>query len=156
MQRNRNVPARPHVSILTPVYNGEKYIAECIESVLAQNYQNWDYTIVNNCSTDSTGKIGARYAAGDSRIRVHTGRDFLDIIANHNRAFRLISPESKYVKVVSADDWLFPDCLAQMVSVAEANPSAGIVALLSRRVTTTPCYPAPTRPRIRSAEVIGS
>jgi glycosyltransferase involved in cell wall biosynthesis len=47
----------PLVSILTPVYNGEKYLAECIRSVLAQTYQNWEYTIVNNCSTDKTLEI---------------------------------------------------------------------------------------------------
>jgi hypothetical protein len=52
----------------------------------------------------------------------------LDIIANHNRAFRTISAHSKYCKVVSADDWLYPECLTRMVSLAEANPSVGIVA----------------------------
>jgi len=51
----------------------------------------------------------------------------LPIIANHNRAFCLISPESKYCKVVSADDWLFPECLTRMVAVAEANPAVGLV-----------------------------
>ena len=117
----------PLVSVVTPVYNGGPYLAECIESVLAQTYTNFEYIIVDNCSTDETSEIAARYAKRDQRIRVHRNDELLPIIANHNRAFRLISPESKYCKVVSGDDWLFPECIARMVLVAEANPSVGVV-----------------------------
>jgi len=119
--------SEPLVSILTPVYNGEEFLAECIESVLAQNYSNWEYIIVNNCSTDGTQTVAERYARTDKRIRVYQNDRLLDIISNHNRAFRLISPASKYCKVVSADDWIFPECISRMVGVAEANPSVGIV-----------------------------
>jgi glycosyltransferase involved in cell wall biosynthesis len=117
----------PLVSVLTPVYNGEAYLAECIESVLAQTYSNWEYIVVNNCSTDRTLEIASAYAQKDSRIRVHNSRDFVGVIANHNLAFSLIAGDSKYCKVVSADDWLFPECLTRMVSLGEANPSVGIV-----------------------------
>ena len=116
----------PLVSVLTPVYNGELYLAECIESVLAQTYQNWEYIIVNNCSTDRTLEI-AKGNTSDPRVRVETNPSFLPIIANHNRAFSLISPSSKYCKIVSADDWLFPEALRRMVEVAEAHPSIGLV-----------------------------
>jgi glycosyltransferase involved in cell wall biosynthesis len=117
----------PLVNILTPVFNGEKYLVECIESVLAQSYQNWDYEIVNNASTDETLKIAERYARRDRRIHVHNYEEFVDVIENHNRAFRLVSRDSKYCKVVSADDWLFPECVMRLVEIAEANPSVGIV-----------------------------
>ena len=122
-----NTTEQPLVSIVTPVYNGALYLRECIESILAQTYSNWEYTIVNNCSTDDTLKIAEEYANKDKRIHVISNDNLLDVIANHNRAFRLISPSSKYCKDVSADDWLFPECLVKMVSVAEANPSVGIV-----------------------------
>jgi glycosyltransferase involved in cell wall biosynthesis len=121
------ITEQPLVSVVTPVYNGGSYLRECIESVSAQTYSNWEYTIVNNCSTDDTLKIAEEYACKDRRIRVYSNDRLLDIIANHNRAFRLISPHSKYCKDVSADDWLFPECLERMVSVAEANPTVGIV-----------------------------
>lgn len=119
--------SQPLVSIVTPVYNNEDYIAECIESVLAQTYQNWDYTIVNNCSTDGSGELARRYAAKDRRIRVHNNQEFLRAIPNHNLALRQISPRSKYCKIVFADDWIFPRCIEEMVSLAEEHPSVGVV-----------------------------
>jgi glycosyltransferase involved in cell wall biosynthesis len=115
------------VSVVTPVYNGEAYLRECIESVLRQTYQHWEYVIVNNFSSDGTLEIAEEYRRRDGRIRVYSNDRLLPIIANHNKAFSLISPDSKYCKVVSADDWLFPECLARMVELAESNPSVGLV-----------------------------
>jgi glycosyltransferase involved in cell wall biosynthesis len=123
-----NTVSQPLVSVVTPVYNEEEHLAECIESVLAQSYQNWDYTIVNNCSSDKSLEIARRYAAKDPRIRVRDNEQFLEMLVNHNVAVRQISPASKYCKMVLADDWIFPDCLEKMVAVAEAYPSAGIVS----------------------------
>jgi glycosyltransferase involved in cell wall biosynthesis len=117
----------PLVSIVTPVYNNAEYLAECIESVLSQTYHNWDYTIINNCSTDASGAIARRYAAKDARIRVHDNREFLRAVPNHNQALRQISPGSKYCKIVFADDWIFPRCIEEMVAVAEEHPSVGVV-----------------------------
>jgi len=117
----------PLVSVITPVYNGEKYLADCIESVLAQTHQNFEYIIVNNCSTDRTLEIAKEYAIKDPRIRIHSNSALIDVIANHNLAFRLIAPTSKYCKIVSADDLIFPECLMRMLEVAEANPTVGIV-----------------------------
>jgi len=117
----------PLVSVLTPVYNGDRFLGECIESVLKQRYTNYEYIILNNCSTDNTYDIAVAYAQQDRRIRVHNNDTFLAVIDNHNLAFSLISQGAKYCKVVSADDFIFPDCLRQMVQCGEANPSVGIV-----------------------------
>lgn len=118
---------KPFVSVLTPVYNGDEYLVECIESVLRQTYENYEYIIINNCSTDRTMEIALAYAAKNPRIRVHSNEKFVGVIENHNLAFGLISPDAKYCKVVSADDAILPDCISQMVEVAEANPSAGFI-----------------------------
>jgi len=117
----------PFVSIVTPVYNTEKYLAECIESVLSQTYKNWEYLIANNCSTDKSSKIAETYARKESRIKIHHNEKFLSIIPNWNHALNQISLQSKYCKVVHADDWLFPECIERMVEIAEENPSVGIV-----------------------------
>jgi glycosyltransferase involved in cell wall biosynthesis len=118
---------KPFVSVVTPVYNGADFLAECMESVLRQTYDNFEYIVVNNCSTDGTLDIALAYARKDSRVRVHSNETFVGVIENHNIAFRQISSNSKYCKVVSADDWLFPDCLAKMTDLAEAHPSVGII-----------------------------
>jgi glycosyltransferase involved in cell wall biosynthesis len=119
---------QPFVSVVTPVYNGEVYIEECIQSVLTQTYENFEYIIVNNCSTDRTAEIAGDYAARDFRIRVYDNHEFLSSLQNFNHSLRQISPESKYCKIVHADDWIFPECIEKMVLLAEADPSVGIVS----------------------------
>lgn len=121
------VSARPLVWVVTPVFNGERYLAECIESVLAQTYDDWQYVVVDNCSTDRTPEIVSAYAARDARVQLQQNSDFLPVIANWNRALRLIPSDAKYCKVVHADDTLFRDCLERMTDVAERNASVAIV-----------------------------
>jgi glycosyltransferase involved in cell wall biosynthesis len=127
VEGRRIMKIEPLVSVVTPVYNGEKYLDQCIESVLGQTCGNWEYILVNNCSTDRSLDIMKRYARRDTRIRVHENRAFVSATENHDIAFRRMSPGSRYCKVVHADDWLFPECIERMVDVAERNPSVGIV-----------------------------
>ena len=122
-----NTASHPLVSLVTPAYNEQEHLPACIESVLAQTYPNWEYTIVNNRSSDKTLEIAQDYAARDPRIRVSTNNEFVPALANFNIAFRQISPASKYCKMVLADDWIFPDCLQRMVAIMEEHPSVGIV-----------------------------
>ncbi len=125
---NKEIQKEPFVSVVTPVYNGAEYLEECIQSVLNQTYSNWEYVIVDNQSTDGSLDIIKKYAAQDNRIRVHENEEFLPQMQNLNHAFRQISPDSKYCKVVHADDWLFPECITKMVELNEKHPSVGIVS----------------------------
>ncbi len=128
---------QPLVSVVTPVYNGEAYLAECIESILAQTYPHWEYIIVNNCSTDRSLALAQQYAQQDARIRIHDNETFLDRLANSNHALRLMGANSTYCKIVHADDWLFPECIERMIAVAASQASIGIVGsyrLLGTRV----------------------
>lgn len=119
--------SQPLVSVVTPVHNGEAFLGECIESVLAQTYQNWDYTIVDNCSTDRSREVALRYAEKDSRIRVVTTDRLLDVMKSQNTAFRQLSPEAEYCKMLHADDWMFSNCLEQMVALGEDHPGVGVI-----------------------------
>jgi glycosyltransferase involved in cell wall biosynthesis len=122
-----NSNSQPLVSIVTPLYNAEEYISECMQSVVSQTYQNWEYVIVNNCSTDKSLEIAEKFAQAHSKIKIHNNSKFLSLFQNWNHALNQISDKSKYCKVVHADDWLFPECITKMVELAELNPSVGIV-----------------------------
>ncbi len=118
----------PLVTVITPVYNGADYLDACIRSVQAQSYPHWRYKIIDNQSTDGSLEIASRYAAGDSRIEVSRNTRFLDLMDNWNHALSQLDADARYCKVVHADDWLFPECLAEMVALAEANPGVGVVS----------------------------
>jgi glycosyltransferase involved in cell wall biosynthesis len=118
----------PFVSVVTPFFNTAEYLAECIESVLAQTYSNFEYVLVDNQSTDASAAIAAEYAARDKRIRVVRNTTFVGQVANYNGALRQISPDAAYVKMVQADDCIFPECIERMVAVGEAYPNAAIVS----------------------------
>jgi glycosyltransferase involved in cell wall biosynthesis len=120
--------SQPLVSVVTPVYNGAEYLAECIESVIKQTYESWEYVVIDNCSTDATLEIARSYEAQDQRVRVVAADVFVGPIENQNRAVREISPESNYTKVLHADDWMFPECLERMVELGESNPSVAVVS----------------------------
>jgi len=122
---------QPLVSVVTPFYNTAPYLAQCIESVLAQSYSRFEYVLVDNCSTDGATEIAASYARADPRIRLIRCTQLLEQIPNYNRALAQISNESKYSKIVEADNHIFPDCLHQLVQAFEQSESIGLVSSYS-------------------------
>lgn len=125
------------MSVVTPVYNDAAYLGECLESISSQTYPAWDCTVVDNASTDSTPSIVEEFARRDPRIRLARFEEFVDATENHNRALKEISPDSEFAKVVQADDWIYPDCLAEMVAAASVSETVGLVSayqLAGRRV----------------------
>lgn len=120
--------ASASVSVVTPFYNTAAYLAECIESVLAQTYRDFEYVLIDNHSTDGSGEIAARYAARDHRLRVIRPPSFLDQVPNYNFAMRQIDAGTRHVKMVQADDTIFPRCLTEMVELAETHPTIGVVS----------------------------
>lgn len=119
---------KSRVTIVTPVYNTADYLQQCIESVLAQDYENWRYLVVDNCSTDGSGAIADRFASMDSRMQVVRNDAFLSQVDNYNHALNLASADCDYVKIVQADDWIFPDCIRLMTEVADEYQTVGIVS----------------------------
>lgn len=125
--------AEPFVSVVTPVYNGANFIRECIESVLGQTYRNLEHVILDNASTDDTGAIAAEFAAKDSRVRVHRNQRTLPMVENWNRSMKLASDAASYVKILHADDAMYPECLAKMIALAQADPKVGMLGTLRLR-----------------------
>lgn len=95
-------------SILVPVYKVENYIAECIESVLNQSYQNFELILVNDGSPDKSGEICDEYAARDERIRVfHKANSG----AMHTRLVAVEKACGDYYIIIDSDDYLAPNAL---------------------------------------------
>jgi glycosyltransferase involved in cell wall biosynthesis len=119
---------RPLVSVITPFYNTAEYLSECIESVLGQSYSEFEYILVDNCSTDGSREIAESYARRDQRIRLVRFPEFVSQLKNYNRALKKISGLSKYCKIVQADDFIFPECLELMVQTFEQSETVGLVS----------------------------
>lgn len=117
---------KPLVSIGVPVYNGEKYLEECLDSIRKQSYSNWECVIANNFSTDNTAGIAEKYVKSDPRFKLSHTKELLPITENWNFCYSLIDPRSKYFKLLPADDWITPQFIAEMVSVMEKHEEVGI------------------------------
>lgn len=148
-------PQSPKVSIVTPVFNGAKYLRTCIESVLAQTYDNWDYTIVDNCSTDNSLAIARDYAERYPQLHVRSSTQHVGVVDSHNRAFRSIAADAKYCKLVSADDWIYPECVSRLVAVAERHPSTGMVASYAARTTGVTWSGLPLQQEVFAGREVG-
>jgi glycosyltransferase involved in cell wall biosynthesis len=121
-------PDAPVISVVTPFYNSADSLERCIESVLAQSYGNFEYILADNCCNDGSTEIAGEYARRDPRIRYIRFDQLLPQVPNYNRALRQISEASLYCKIVQADDYLYPDCLATMLNLARQYPSAGLIS----------------------------
>lgn len=130
MQR-RDPP--PKVSVGLPVYNGERYLVEAIESILAQTYANFELIVSDNASTDRTEEIVRHYAALDPRIRYFRQAVNLGAAPNFNRVFEL-AEGSKYFKWAAHDDWIAPTFLEECVGQLEQNPDAVLCQSLAEIV----------------------
>ena len=135
------------MSVLTPVYNGETYLSECIESVLAQTYGRWEHVLVDNVSTDATAEILSTYARRILACAWSPTSSTSRVIPNHNIAARQISVDSRWCKFLSADDVLLPECLERMVTLGEAHPRMGLISAYQLQGTkvglTGLPYPSP-------------
>lgn len=114
--------ARPRVSFGVPVYNEERSIRRCLDSILAQDFPDFEVVVCDNASTDRTPEILAGYAARDPRVRVFRSDENRGLIRNFNRAFHLSRGE--YFRWVGADDWLEPSYTSRCVAALDADPGA--------------------------------
>lgn len=119
------ISATPLVTALMPVYNGERFLAEAIESVLAQTFEGVEVVVVNDGSTDSSGAIADRYAAE------HPGR--VRVVHQENRGLPLARnaaievARGRYFALLDADDVWLPNHIEDCVAVLENDPGIGLV-----------------------------
>ena len=107
------------VSIITPVYNSEAYLSDCINSVLNQNYPDWEHILVDDCSTDGSSRIIEKYASQDNRII------YYKLLTNsgpgiaRNKAIEMA--KGRYIAFLDCDDIWFPQKLEKQVDYMQKN-----------------------------------
>jgi glycosyltransferase involved in cell wall biosynthesis len=114
----------PKVSVVMPVYNGERFLREAIESILGQTLGDFEFLIVDDASTDASGAILAEYAARDSRITVSRHPVNTGQAVGLNTL--LARAQCEYVAVLNQDDVSLPDRLAQQVRFLDDHPDIGV------------------------------
>lgn len=114
----------PTVAIGLPVYNGERYLAEAVESVLGQTFADWRLVIVDNASTDHTGEIASRFARSDARIEYVRNKDNIGLARNFNRAFKLTN--SPFFRWQAHDDVLDAGFLEASLRTLREHPTAAL------------------------------
>lgn len=114
------------VTIIMPVYNTEKFLDKAIESIINQTFENFDFIIIDNGSTDKSGDIINRWAKKDRRIKVIHNRENQLISDARNRAIEL--SDSKYICFADSDDWIENEMLADMVEEAEKSDADLVIA----------------------------
>ncbi|HVW41036.1 MAG TPA: glycosyltransferase [Amycolatopsis sp.] len=112
----------PRLTIGLPVYNGENYLAESIDALLAQSYTDFELVISDNASTDGTEKICRDYADSDGRIRYLKQPRNIGAAPNHN--FLIDQARGELFKWAAHDDLFAPDLVERCVATLDANPDA--------------------------------
>jgi glycosyltransferase involved in cell wall biosynthesis len=118
-------PVKPRVSMGLPVHNGSRYLAESLESLLAQTYREFELIVCDNCSTDETEQICRSFADRDPRIRYVRNTENLGASGNYRRAFELATGE--YFRWTTHDDMVSPNALAECVDVLDQHPDVVLV-----------------------------
>lgn len=109
----------PTVSIVMPLYNAEEYIAEAVESVLAQSFEDWELIIVDDCSTDSSRALAEGFARNDLRISVYVNERNSGAAATRTAGLRYVT--GRYLAFLDADDAWLPGKLTAQLAFMEGG-----------------------------------
>jgi len=115
---------KPLVSIISPTYNHEKYIADCVKSVQSQSYENWEMIIIDDGSTDKTFSIAEEFAKKDQRIKAFTQKNIGIFRLGESYNFALSKCQGKYVAILECDDVWLPNKLTLQITELESNPDS--------------------------------
>jgi len=112
----------PKVTVLMPVYNGEKYLNEAIDSILGQTFKDFKFLIINDGSTDGTADILKSYK--DSRIKVTNNEKNIGLTKSLNKGLKMA--KSEYIARMDADDISLPTRLQKQVEFMDSHPKVGV------------------------------
>ena len=111
------------ISVVMAVYNGEKYLKEAIDSILSQTYKNFEFIVIDDCSSDNTPIILKSYT--DARIQVVRNEQNLRLPTSLNKGFKIA--RGKYIARMDADDIAMPDRFEKQVKYLEAHQEVAVI-----------------------------
>jgi len=142
---------QPRVTVGVPVFNGEPFLSQTIDSLLDQTFSDFEIVISDNASTDRTQEICQAYASRDPRVRYYRNEVNLGAAWNHNRVFELA--RGQFFRWNSADDLCAPEFLARCVDALDHEPGA---VMACANVTIIDEHGNPIKPGMIPAEVASS
>lgn len=113
---------KPNVSVITPVYNAEKFLKETIDSVLKQSYKDFEYLLIDDCSTDNSPEIVKAYAEKDSRVKYIKLQENSGAAVARNTG--LEHAQGRYIAFVDSDDLWYPEKLEKQLTFMQENNEA--------------------------------
>jgi glycosyltransferase involved in cell wall biosynthesis len=116
----------PKVSVCIPTYNYGRFIAEAIDSVLAQTFKDFELIVVDNCSTDNTREVVEHYVKIDPRVSYYCNESNIGMVGNWNRCLEYV--KGKYIKILCADDYIDETHLEKCVTVLDNNADVVITS----------------------------
>jgi glycosyltransferase involved in cell wall biosynthesis len=143
--------ARMQISVIMPAYNAERFIAEAIESVLAQTYKDFEFIILDDGSKDRTLEIAQSYARRDSRVRVESHPN-MGLAATENKGLALAANE--WIARMDADDVLMPNRLESNLAFLEEHPECTVVGGWCRHIDTRGRIIGKTRSSMTTHEAV--
>ncbi len=142
----------PKVSVVIPTYNYAGYLPEAIESVLSQNYTDFELLIIDDHSEDGTAEVVSGYAGKDKRITFKINPHNLGMVENWNLCLR--EARGKYIKYLFADDlFCSTDAILRMVEALDAEPKVSMVAS-ARQIIDSEGRPMKIRAHFRDSGCI--
>ncbi len=146
---------KPKVSILLPVYNAEKYLSDCLKSLLNQTFHDFEIIAINDASTDASLSILYKYSEIDSRINIHSNKSNLKLAATLNRGIQLSS--SPLIARMDADDIALPNRLEYQYNFMLSNPKVAICGTNIKVLGTNQIWKMPiSNSSIRASLVFNS
>lgn len=115
----------PKISVIMSVYNSEKYLDESINSILNQSFKDFEFLIVNDCSTDNSLKIIKKYQKKDNRIKLIDNKKNINLANSLNKCLKIV--RGKYIARMDADDISFPNRLEIQFEYLEKNPEIFLI-----------------------------
>ena len=128
----------PNISIIVPIYNAEKYLSQCLDSILLQTYTDFELLLIDDGSTDDSGKVCDKYAKTDRRIKAFHKKN---AGVSSARNFGIDRARGKYVSFIDADDWIKPEFLGTFIKYIDEDVDLYIQGYIDRdKVLRLPSY----------------